>query len=486
MLDWLNRRFPATESASQLAQRFEAGLLAQRERADSQIFWLLIAQWAVILSTSIAMATRWQHARLDTLSAAVIWVGVLSVLPLAMVLRSPGSRWSRWTVVVSQGVMSALLWHISGGRPDTHLHLFAWLVVVALYRDVTALLATVAASLAGHALVLGLSTLPVLTTSDPALWFTHLVWLAWLFGEAAFLVAFVLLDRQTLAAQVDRAQALEILHSEFHAKVDRLTVKLAEERDVLRGEVASLTQRRASAEAARFEATRELLSLRRDIAAHGTEILKLASTPSDSSQTKEWRAHWKALRQQAQQLMRLVDMPSVDPLNESPETPSDSKLTHCEHLASPAGKRAMLMMRNPLQQAKAVAALETEGFKVDVVPNGPRAYYSVMLNDYSVIVVDIDLPGEEGFDTLEALRLLPPDRVSRSNCLFAVTTALKPERVLRCTGLNVDGMFVKPLTAEALHQTLSGAAASPGPSSGRPERDDSKTSWTDSTLQHAT
>ena len=105
MLDCLNWRSPATESSSQLAQRFQAGLLAQRERADSQIFWLLIAQWAVIMSTSIAMATRWQHARLDTLSAAVIWVGVLSVLPLAMVLRSPGSRWSRWTVVVSQGVM---------------------------------------------------------------------------------------------------------------------------------------------------------------------------------------------------------------------------------------------------------------------------------------------------------------------------------------------------------------------------------------------
>ena len=120
------------------------------------------------------------------------------------------------------------------------------------------------------------------------------------------------------------------------------------------------------------------------------------------------------------------------------------------------------MMRNPLQQAKAVAAMETVGYKVDVVPNGPRTYYSVMLNDYALIVVDIDLPGEEGFDTLEALRLLPPDRVGEFNCLYAVTAALTPNRVLRCTELKVDGMFVKPLNAEALQQSLSGSAACAG------------------------
>ena len=37
-----------------------------------------------------------------------------------------------------------------------------------------------------------------------------------------------------------------------------------------------------------------------------------------------------------------------------------------------------------------------------------------MLHDYDLIMVDVDLPGDEGFDTLEALRLLPPGGVRDS------------------------------------------------------------------------
>jgi CheY-like chemotaxis protein len=435
-------------------------LLELRHRADSQIFWLLVAQWAVILSASIAMATRWQSARLDSLSSAVIWVGSLSFLPLVMVLRSPGNRWSRWTVVVSQGVMSSLLWYVSGGRPEAHLQLFAWLVVVALYRDVFVLLATAAAALVGDAVVLGCCTLPTLSTGGTAQWVTHLAWLACLFAETSFLIAFVLLDRQSLATLAKRAVTLETVQSECRATVEEMTRTHAWEQEQSKGEVASLTQRRAAAEAARFETMRELLSLRREVGAHAAWILKLFGT-SDSPRTLESRAQSDALREQAEHLRQLVDLPPGDSPDQSPEISPDANTIPLDDPASKAGKRAMLMIRNPLQQAMAVTALESEEFTVDVVPNGPRAYYSVMLNDYSAIIVDIDLPGEEGFDTIEALRLLPPDRVAETNCLFALTTALTPERVLRCTDLKVDGMFVKPLKAETLHQTLTGSSAVP-------------------------
>ena len=107
-----------------------------------------------------------------------------------------------------------------------------------------------------------------------------------------------------------------------------------------------------------------------------------------------------------------------------------------------------------MQQAKAVTALEREGYKVDVVPNGPRTYYSVMLNDYSVIVVDIDLPEDEGFDTLEAMQLLPAECVGRNKLVFAVTNNKSPENVIRCSELGVDNVFLKPLQADALRESL--------------------------------
>ncbi len=469
MFDWFRPNSHAPQPTSQATDRFRSGLVAQCEQADARIFWVLVAQWAVILATSIAMASRWEHANLDALIVAIVWVGVFSVLPLAMVLRAPGSWQARWSVVGSQGLMSSLLWYVSGGQPDTHLHLLAWLVVLTLYRDVWVLLATVSTALAGYALVVSGNILPALPTGDPTQWFTHLVWL---FGETALLATFVLLDRQTLAAQVERQQALESLQDEYQERIGDATRKLVEERDIVKCELASLTERHASCESARFEALSGLLTLRRAFSTQGAAILKLASRPAESRLTREWQADWQTLRQQAQQMMRSVDLPSTDAAEMS------SDLTKTKSGDQPFAKvesdrRALLMMRNPLQKSKAVAAMEAEGFTVDVVSNGPRTYYSVMLNDYSVIVVDIDLPDDEGFDTLEALRLLPPDRVGQNNCLFALTTELSPDRVLRCTDLAVDGMFVKPLKAEALRQSLNGSTDV------QSAQTDSKASWSD-------
>ena len=78
-----------------------------------------------------------------------------------------------------------------------------------------------------------------------------------------------------------------------------------------------------------------------------------------------------------------------------------------------------------------------------------------MLREYELIVVDVDLADDEGFDTIEALRLLPQG-VSNTTGLFALSRARSPEAVLRSTQLGVDGFFVKPLTADALRAAFEG------------------------------
>ena len=201
-----------------------------------------------------------------------------------------------------------------------------------------------------------------------------------------------------------------------------------------------------------IEAAGRLLSTARRIL-----FITGAGLSADSGLPIEWRSHWQAVRQQAQHLFRLVDLPSMVRDQERPETAPHMQVTKSEQCPSESSHhdlRALLMLRNPVQQAKAVLTLEQAGYTVDVTGNGPRTYYSVMLNDYSIVIVDIDLPGDEGFDTLEALRLLPPDRVAPSNCLFALTAERTADRVLKCTDLGVDGMFLKPLKLEALRQAL--------------------------------
>jgi CheY-like chemotaxis protein len=435
------------------SHRFRSGMLALREQADARIFWVLLAQWTVTLFASIAVANQADHPRLDLLSVAVLAIGALSLVQLGMILRWPGRTQTRWTIVASEAVISSLLWYVSGGRPESHFHLFAWLVVLSLYRDVPVLLTTVLASLSAHLFMVSSGMVPPLPFDDPSQLTTYLIWTAWMIGETAFLLAFVVLDRQALASKCDKDEAVESLEAMLQSKYDQATVELIEATMTLQREVATLTDRRKVAETAQQQMSRELLSLRRDVATHGTAILKFASRPADSSLTKAWQSHWQGLRQQAQHLMHLIDLPSVTPEGQG-SADQPNPLAEERPPVEAVAKRAMLLMRNPLQQAKAVTALEHEGYRVDVVPNGPRTYYSVMLTDYSVVVVDVDLPEDEGFDTLEALQLLPPDRMGKSKTLIAVTSEMTSERVLRCTELGISNLLLKPLQADALRQTL--------------------------------
>lgn len=446
---------PSLPTRASVSDRFRAGLLALREQADARIFWVLLAQWTVTLFTSVTVASQSDHPRLDLLSTLVVAVGMLSILQLAMILKWPGTAQTRWTIVGAEAVIFSLVWCASQGRPETHLHLFAWLIVLAMYRDLPALLTTVLAAVTGHLVMIATGLLPALPISDSSQLVTYLIWFAWMVGETAFLATFVLLDRQSLALQAEREYSLEVLQDDFQQKFDSVTQHLVEERDELRREVATLTERRQILDVAQRQSAQELLTIRKDFATAGTAILKLTSRQADTTLSKSWQSQWQAVRQQAQHLMRLIDLPSLEP-EPAVRKPKPAKLGEERLELAPLeiDKRAMLLMRNPLQQAKAVTALEREGYKVDVVPNGPRTYYSVMLNDYSVIVVDIDLPEDEGYDTLEALQLLPAECVGRNKLVFAVTNDKTQENIMRCAELGVDNVFLKPLQADALRDSL--------------------------------
>jgi len=62
--------------------------------------------------------------------------GLLSVSPLFLTIRRPGRTLNRHCVAVAQMLMGALLIHLTGGRLETHFHVFGSLVAfLAFYRD---------------------------------------------------------------------------------------------------------------------------------------------------------------------------------------------------------------------------------------------------------------------------------------------------------------------------------------------------------------
>jgi signal transduction histidine kinase len=67
--------------------------------------------------------------------AAIFLGGAICVFPAILGLLRPGEASTRYTIAVAQMLMGALLIHLTGGRIETHFHVFGSLAFLAFYRD---------------------------------------------------------------------------------------------------------------------------------------------------------------------------------------------------------------------------------------------------------------------------------------------------------------------------------------------------------------
>jgi signal transduction histidine kinase len=67
--------------------------------------------------------------------AAIVLGGLLSLYPIFLACTRPGRFGTRMTVAVAQMLYSSLLIHLTGGRIETHFHVFGSLAFLAFYRD---------------------------------------------------------------------------------------------------------------------------------------------------------------------------------------------------------------------------------------------------------------------------------------------------------------------------------------------------------------
>jgi hypothetical protein len=108
-------------------------------RADRTFLWLMIAQWVFGIVLAVVVSPAAWDGKTSTVSnhvyAAVLLGGLLSAMPIALILLRPGWAGTRYVVAFSQMMWSALLIHLTGGRIETHFHVFGSLAFIAFYRD---------------------------------------------------------------------------------------------------------------------------------------------------------------------------------------------------------------------------------------------------------------------------------------------------------------------------------------------------------------
>jgi two-component system sensor histidine kinase/response regulator len=118
--------------------------------------------------------------------------------------------------------------------------------------------------------------------------------------------------------------------------------------------------------------------------------------------------------------------------------------------------RVLLAEDNTVNQILALRLLEKRGYSVIVVSNGSEAVKAFENNQFDVVLMDIQMPGMDGFEATLAIR--DKEKLTgRHVPIIAMTAhAMKGDQE-RCLSAGMDGYVSKPIRTSELFSTIEGA-----------------------------
>jgi len=190
---------------------------------------LLILQWlaAILISVWVSPYT-WIGQRSDIhlhVWSAVFLGGIIALLPVFFALRNPGHTLTRHVIAVAQMLFGSLLIDLTGGRIETHFHIFGSLAFLAFYRDWRVLITATVVVVLDHFLrgiwwpqyVFGT------VNAESWRWLEHSAWVVFI---DIFLVAETIRGDREFRALAQRQAELELTKMQVEQVVVRRTLEL--------------------------------------------------------------------------------------------------------------------------------------------------------------------------------------------------------------------------------------------------------------------
>ncbi|MGN6370787.1 MAG: response regulator [Phycisphaerae bacterium] len=181
-------------------------------RTDRVFAILMVLQWLFGIVAAILISPRTWEGMTSHIHphvwAAILLGGIISILPISLALFRPGLPATRYVISVSQVLWSALLIHLTGGRIETHFHIFGSLAFLAFYRDWRVLIPATLVVAADHLLrgiYLPESVYGVLAASP----WRSLEHAGWVVFEDVFLIASCIRGDKEMREIARRAAELE-------------------------------------------------------------------------------------------------------------------------------------------------------------------------------------------------------------------------------------------------------------------------------------
>ena len=229
-----NTTHPEHSEATRLRTRelFQKSQDQLHKRTDHMFAALMASQWvAGVIAALWISPTAWvgQTSSIHVhVWAALLLGGAISGFPIFLALTQPGKTLTRHVIAVGQMLTSALLIHLTGGRIETHFHIFGSLAFLAFYRDWRVMLTATIVVALDHffrGMYWPQSVFGVLTASHWR-WVEHAAWVVF---EDIFLLLSIRQNLMEAVNVAERQAELEAVNANIENKVTERTLELTNE-----------------------------------------------------------------------------------------------------------------------------------------------------------------------------------------------------------------------------------------------------------------
>ena len=195
-------------------ERFQAHWMEIVTGTDRFFARLMVGQWVFAVVIALFVSPYAWEGKVRTVHVHVWFAlflgGAISAFPVALAVRRAGWVVTRHVLAVAQMLWSALLIHLTGGRIETHFHVFGSLGILAFYRDWPVLVTATLVVVADH-LIRGLVWPESVYGIGNPEWWRFLEHAFWVLFSVVFLAMSCLRALREMRLMAERGAHIEAL-----------------------------------------------------------------------------------------------------------------------------------------------------------------------------------------------------------------------------------------------------------------------------------